>query len=78
MRCEGCHDIKFISDLRRYNESHFLIPDYYRVITDGKGAMIGFEERLSADERWKIVGYILNNYEPPKAVTKKSKGSVSP
>lgn len=74
VRCEGCHDVKMISSLKRYNENHFFIPDYYRIITYGKDAMVGFEDRLSQRERWKIVGYILNSqYQLSKETTKKAK-----
>ncbi len=60
IRCAGCHDDKFISVLKRFNDGRFLIPDYYRIVTYGHGAMTGFGDRLTAGERWKIVGYILD------------------
>ena len=58
--CQNCHDKEFLLNLRRYNDQHFLIPDYYQIITFGRKNMPSFKSKLDRSERWKIVNFILN------------------
>jgi hypothetical protein len=42
------------------DEFHALMPDgeYFNVITNGKGRMLGLAPQIKVADRWAIVGYL--------------------
>jgi mono/diheme cytochrome c family protein len=52
-----------------YNKALLDAPDshFFEVITNGKGAMLSFDDRVTPDDRWAIVAYIRTLQEAARS-----------
>lgn len=62
--CANCHGVDGkgqVPDARDFSDADYLRGEeplrFYRIISDGRGSMPGWRDKLSADERWDLTFY---------------------
>lgn len=63
--CANCHGVDgrgIVPDARNFSDADYLRGEspvrFYQIISDGRGSMPGWQDKLSVDERWDLTFYI--------------------
>ncbi len=71
--CANCHGTDgkgLVPDARNFSDADYLRGQsplrFYQIISDGRGSMPGWSDKLSVDERWDLAFYVWNFGTPPE------------
>lgn len=74
-QCTSCHGVDgkgTVPGARDFSDADYLRGEsplrFFQVISDGRGSMPGFRDRLSEDERWDLTMYIWHFVAPPETL----------